>query len=52
MKHSINLNHTDGKGACDKGLSSRVYINQNEKEKDPIERCTEERMGHSENKHK
>lgn len=52
MKHSINLNHTDWKGACDKGLSSRVYINQYEKEKDPIERCTKERTSYSENKHK
>lgn len=52
MKHSINLNHTDWKGACDKRLSSRVYINQYEKEKDPIERCTKERTSYSENKHK
>lgn len=52
MKHSITLNHTDGKGSCDKGLSSRVYINQYEKEKDPTERCIKERTGYSENKHK
>lgn len=52
MKHSTNLNHTNRKRACNEGLSSRVYINQYEKEKDPIERCTKERTGYSENKHK
>lgn len=44
MKPSTNLNRTDWKKAWYKGLSSRVYINQYEKEKDPRERCTKNRL--------
>lgn len=53
MKHSTNLNCTDWKKARNnKGLSSKVGMNQHVKEKNSTESCTKEKTSYSEKKHK